>query len=108
MNRPAICLGAILFALAGSLPADAKPARCFTTDDGHYDCEFRLLERNGSFEISAPGRPTFSLWIDEPGVGTGFADFGGRNVALPGSYVRERRDRACWANADTRNRICAW
>ena len=66
MRRAAICVLAVMTGLAGAFPAAAKPARCFTTDDGYYNCDFRGLDRDGSFEISARGYPTYSLWIDGP------------------------------------------
>ena len=91
-----------------SQPAHAKPARCFTTDDGHYDCDFQALDEQGSFEIAAAGYPTYAVWIDQPGVAAGFVNFGGRNVALPGFYSRDADDPSCWANSETDTRICAW
>lgn len=95
-------------AAAGTVSADAKPARCFTTDDGYYPCDFKSLDRDGSFEVSAPGLPTYTLWIDTPGFAAGFVNLGGRNVALPGMYVRRSDDAACWSNPETDTRICAW
>lgn len=109
MNRHFIypcALAAVL--AAGVLPASAKPARCFTTDDGYYPCDFKGLDRQGSFEISARGYPTYTLWVDSPGFAAGFLALSGRNVALPGMYVRQRDDRACWSNPETATRICAW
>ncbi|MBO0904748.1 hypothetical protein [Jiella sonneratiae] len=89
--------------------AAAKPARCFTTDDGYYSCNFQGTDAAGSFEISAPGKPTFSLLVDRPGFASAYADYGtGRNVALPGMYVRERDQPACWSNPETVTKICAW
>ena len=36
----------------------ARAARCcFTTDEGSFECDFRMTDQNGSFEISAPGEP---------------------------------------------------
>ena len=90
------------------MQAAAKPATCFTSDDGRYACDFKGLDRAGSFEITAPGKPAFSLFVDEPGVASGFVNFGDRNVALPGRYIRQEDDPACWANSDTDTRICAW
>lgn len=96
-----------LIALGG--PASAKTARCFTDDDGYYSCAFKATDANGSFEISAPGKPTYILIIDSPGVAEGFADLGtGRNVALPGEYRRDQDDGACWRNTETDTKICAW
>ena len=86
----------------------AGPALCFTSDDGEYDCNFVTTDRDGSFEISAPNRPTFSLVMEEPGVAFGFGDYGNGNVALPGRYLRSRSDRACWVNDTTGSKICAW
>ena len=102
-----------LAALAAILPAlvqvaEAKPARCFATDEGEYSCDFIATDSDGSFEISAPGRPTYSLVMDAPGAAFGFVNLGGRNVSLPGRFRRSEVDRACWVNDDTRARICAW
>lgn len=99
---------AVAFFLAMAIAAEAKPARCFTTDDGYYACNFEALDRQGSFEISARGKPTYSLWVDQPGFAAGFVNFGDRNVSLPGMYVRQRDDGACWANPETDTKICAW
>ena len=98
-------------AMLGSLlasAAEAKPARCFSTDDGYYDCDFRATDDAGSFAISAPMKPTFELLMDRPGFAYGFANFGDRNVPLPGMYVRQSDDPACWSNPETATRICAW
>jgi hypothetical protein len=102
----------VAFAAAVALPtvhvAHAKPAQCFTTDDGHYPCDFRGLDRAGSFVVKASGYPTITIEIESPGVAWAFANFGTRNVALPGPYFRAGDDRACWVNPDTGSRICAW
>ena len=91
-----------------AVPAEAKPARCFTTDDGRYACNFVATGRDGSFRISAPGKPTYILEMIGPGLATGFVKLGTRNVALPGRFRRNGADRACWDNDATRVRICAW
>lgn len=89
--------------------ADAKLARCFTTDDGYYDCHIKMTNKDGSFEISAPKKPRYGLIVDEPGVAFAFVMRStGRNVALPGKFKRNKQDLACWYNAETRVRICAW
>ena len=110
--RPVSCLhaaAAASFLLCLSLPATAKPARCFTSDDGTYPCDFRLTDPDGSFQISAKGKPTFMLNMDGPGRAFGYANFGGgRNVSLPGEYTRDTADKACWVNGDTGTKICAW
>jgi hypothetical protein len=89
--------------------AHADPARCYTTEDGEYDCEFVATDGSGSFEISAPGKPSFSLIIDAPGIASGFGNYGtGRNVPLPGTFHRSEDDGACWVNDATSFEICAW
>ena len=103
-----IIAAAVLAALVVT-PALAKSARCFTTDDGYYKCNFKPLG-GGDFQISAKGYPTFILEIDEPGFAFGYAQFepGGDMVQLPGMYVRSRDDGACWNNPETETKICAW
>jgi hypothetical protein len=88
--------------------AQARPARCFTTDDGAFSCQFRAVDKAGSFEISAPGKPTFILMMMEPGVANGFVNLGGRNVSLPGRYLRSRIEPGCWVNDSTATKVCAW
>lgn len=102
--------GATALALVLSTPVLAKDARCYTTDDGEYDCAFTVLDQAGSFEISAPGKPTFQLWVDSPGIGFVGATFeaGGRSVSLPGTYYRSEDDGACWISDATDTEICAW
>ena len=87
---------------------DAKQARCSTTDDGAYDCQFRRTGASGSFEISAPGKPTYSLDISEAGIAFGFVKIDGAPTPLPGRYLRSQVDRACWRNDATETEICAW
>jgi hypothetical protein len=97
---------AALCCLAGI--AQAKPARCFTTDDGDYSCQFRLTDRDGSFEISAPGKPSYRLTMDESGVAFGFVTLGSKSIPLPGRYMRDKNEPACWVNDSTQTKICAW
>lgn len=101
---------ATLPVLLAATAADAKPARCFTTDDGEYVCDFQAFGGDGSFEISAPGKPTFTLTMDGPGAAYGAAVFepGGRSVPLPGVYHRDAADPACWVSDATDTKICAW
>lgn len=112
MTRPAVTIASALFAaLAGVLAggnAEAKPARCFTTDDGHYPCDFVATDRAGSFEITSDTAPDYILLVDEPGLASGFVNFGDRNISLPGQFVRQRDDPACWSNPETNTKICAW
>ncbi len=109
MSRYLAAAATLLVLLAAAPdPAEARPARCFTTDDGHFACDFQPLDRQGSFEISGKGVPTYSLWVESPGVASGFVNLGNRNISLPGLFRRESADRACWSNTDTGVRVCAW
>jgi hypothetical protein len=109
MKRILIATGVCAMALlALTVSAEAKRARCFTTDDGYYSCNYTGLDDAGSFRISAAGYPTITLEINRPGFAFGYARFGGRNVSLPGQYVRSRDDGACWNNPETNTKICAW
>lgn len=38
-------------------------ADCFTTDDGPYDCQVKTTDAAGSFVITAPGKPTYTMNI---------------------------------------------
>src|SRR5262245_61030548 len=110
MSRAFLTLAAaVAVALVGG-GAEARSARCFTTDDGEYDCDFVATDADGSFEITAPDKPKFSLVTSEPGVAFVFGDYndGGGNVALPGRYLRSDSDPACWVNEDTEATLCAW
>jgi len=90
-------------------PALAKDARCYTTDDGYFDCNFKPLGE-GSFEISAEGYPTFQVMMDSPGIAfaSGQYEPGGRFIGLPGTFTRNEDDGACWDNEETEVQICAW
>ncbi|MDH7794374.1 MULTISPECIES: hypothetical protein [unclassified Beijerinckia] len=89
--------------------AEAKLARCFTTSDGYYDCDFRATDKDGSFEISAKRKPRYILVMEEPGLASAFVNLGtDRNVSLPGKFKRNKQDLACWFNDESRTRICAW
>ncbi len=92
-----------------AVAVQAKSARCFTTDDGYYDCRFELTDDIGSFQISAANKPIFFVNLDGNGGADVFADFGtGRNVSLPGPYIRDKNDRACWESVATKAKVCAW
>jgi hypothetical protein len=110
MKPSRLIVVALLGTLASVSAAQAKDARCFTTDDGNYPCHFQRLDEAGSFRISAAGKPTFELWIEAEGQGFASAIFeaGGRSVPLPGTYLRTKKDRACWKSDATETQICAW
>lgn len=106
-----LSLGAAVIAAAAAaavLPAQAKKARCFTSDDGYYQCDFTALDKRGSFRIEARGYPSYALEVDQPGFAFGSVQLGGRWIGLPGQYVRNRDDPACWSNPETNTKICAW
>lgn len=94
--------------LAG--PVAAKPATCFTSDDGRYPCDFRGFGGDGSFEISAPGTPTYIVSMQGRGVADAFVNFGPgeRNIFIQGPFIRSESDRACWVSEATQFRICAY
>jgi hypothetical protein len=102
-----IALAVGLAACTTTSASDIKNARCSTTDDGEYDCQFRTIDDAGSFEISAPDKPKYTVNIDQPGVAYGFIDLGTGNVPLPGKYLRSESDPACWENDTTNTSICA-
>lgn len=108
--RRMLAIGASLLALTLAPPVLAKDARCFTTDDGTYPCQFTRLDGSGSFRIAAPGKPTFEVWIESEGraFASGQFEAGGRSVSLPGTYTRSDKDRACWVSDATDTEICVW
>ena len=76
--------------------------------DGSFTCRFRATGPDRSFEISARGKPTYALSVIEPGVASGFVNFGSRNVSLPGCYVRSRNEAGCWMNESAGTKLGAW
>ena len=98
-------LASLCVAMGGA--AEARAARCFTTDEGSFQCDFRMTDRDGSFQISAPGKPTYTLTMSEKDVAFGFVMLGTRNTALPGRYLRSKTERGCWLNDVTSAKICA-
>lgn len=100
---PAPALAALL--CLASLAAEARPARCTTSEEGSYACDFEPVGRDGSFRIAAPGKPTYAIDVVEPGIAAASVSFGARSIPLPGRYVRQQS--GCWINFDNRSRICA-
>jgi hypothetical protein len=103
-----------LIAAAGAattVPVDAKSrsVRCWVTGVGAYPCTFTPLAGDGSFKISARNRDSYTLTLNGDGTAYAFLQVRGqgRTIALPGIYVRDAADRACWANSDPAFRICA-
>jgi len=101
-------LAASVLCVAMGGGAEARAARCFTTDEGSFQCDFRMTDRDGSFQISAPGKPTYILTMSEKDVAFGFLRLDTRNTALPGRYLRSKTERGCWLNDVTPAKICAY
>lgn len=101
---------AIIALIVAFIPtlAEAKRARCFTTDDGYFPCRFTSTSADGSFEISARGTPTYSLVMNQPGFAFGYINFGNHGTPISGEFVRQRDDPACWNNPDVNVKLCAW
>jgi hypothetical protein len=108
MTRATALISAAALALAIPSAAWAKPARCFTTDDGYFNCDFRMTDKLGSFEIKSKGKPGFSLVIEAPGIGSGYLRIDGRSIPVNGAYERQSDDPACWRNAEQQVKVCAW
>ena len=106
--RTARFIGGAALCLALTTAGEARPARCFTTDEGSFRCDFRTTGRDGSFQISAPGKPTYILTMDEKDAAFGFVRLGGRNTPHPGRYLRSKTERGCWVNDTTSAKICAY
>jgi hypothetical protein len=109
MNRKLTTFAAVALsaALVPSL-AFAKRARCFTTDDGYFSCQFKATDRAGSFEIKGRSTPTYSLVVERPGFAFGYINFGNRGIPISGMFVRQRGDRACWNNPEMSVKLCVW
>lgn len=101
-----LVVSALSVAMGGT--AEARAVRCFTTDEGSFQCDFRMTDRDGSFQISAPGKPTYTLTMSEKDVAFGFVMLGARNTALPGRYLRSKTEPGCWLNDVTSAKICAY
>ena len=105
MERRILFAALFLAASATHMPAEA--ATCVTPDDGRYTCTFEQFGGDGSFTVNAPGKPAYTISIVSQGLADGFADYGtGRNVSLPGPFVRSATERACWVSDATGFSIC--
>ncbi len=103
-----VALTTLMVSLA-TAKAYARSAQCFTSDDGYYACDFQPDGKDGSFDVSYKGKPTIILMMESQGRAWGYADFGtGRNVNLPGIYIRSVKDGACWVNDSTKDRLCVY
>ena len=92
-----VCAAALL---AFSIAAEAKRARCFTSDDGYFSCSYRAIDDAGSFRISAPGYPTYVLEIDGPGFAYGFESRPPQCAAAGSVRAQPRRWRLLEQSAD--------
>jgi hypothetical protein len=97
------------FALSQSAQARPRIVTCWVTGVGQYPCTFTPIGGDGSFRISARNRDAYIMSLNGDGTAYAFVQVRGRgrNVALPGVYVKDQADRACWANSDPPFRICA-
>jgi hypothetical protein len=101
-----IAVFSALFVMASF--AQAKSARCFTTDDGSYKCDFKRTRKDGSFEIKAKGKPSFNVIMEKPGFASVYINIGGRGIPINGMYVRQSDDGACWSNSEQNTKLCVW
>ncbi|MEM9223173.1 MAG: hypothetical protein AAGB11_12320 [Pseudomonadota bacterium] len=108
MVRTAVAGMVVVFAALAPFQAEAKQARCYNSDDGTYACDFRQFGGDGSFSVSAPLKPTYTISIVSQGVADGFADYGEGNIFLPGTFYRSSQDRACWVSDATEFTVCAY
>jgi hypothetical protein len=108
MIRPFAIAAGLALAVGIPTAAGAKPARCFSTDDGYFKCDFRKIDRAGSFEIRARGLPGYSLIMEEQGFASGYLRVGGRGIPINGMFVRDSGDGACWNNPEQSVKLCAW
>lgn len=88
-------------------PAEAKSARCYSSRDGYYHCNFQALDGKGSFTTWARGYPTYTFVVRD-GFAKGVRTWRGRDSMMRGLYVRSRDDGACWQNPENRTKFCAW
>jgi hypothetical protein len=88
--------------------AKAKAAKCFTTDDGYYKCNFKKTDKAGSFEIRARGKPGYNIIVEEPGFASGYLQMNGRGTPINGKFVKQRDDGACWNNPEQNTKVCVW
>ncbi|MGL4489411.1 MAG: hypothetical protein ACRCU5_08210 [Rhizobiaceae bacterium] len=107
--RTKIIAAAVCLSLAPSL-AFAKSARCFTTDDGYFPCNFTATDGNGSFDIQSlkDSGMGYSIIVEEPGFASGYVRINGRGIPVNGMFVRQRDDGACWNNPEMNVKVCAW
>ena len=102
-----VALAAAAVSLLAS-SAEAKRARCYTSDDGYYPCRFKSTDASGSFEISGRGVPSYSIVVESRGFAFGYVNFGNRGIPISGMFVRQSDDPACWSNPEVNVKVCAW
>ncbi len=100
----------ILFAIAMIVAdaAHAQLAKCFSSDDGgYYQCEYQAIGTNGSFVISAAGKPTYTFNILKPGVAKVTMKIGTKpEEDFPGQFVPFEGQPGCWFNRETKTDLC--
>ena len=118
-----LSVAAIVFAMMITGKADAKPARCVITGEGHSysgPCNF-TVSKGGGFMIQAPSRKSLFLGsysdmivdVTSPGqadvvqLGLPYSGGGGGQAhALWGPSQRSTTEKACWVGEDYK--ICVY
>ncbi|MBK8770113.1 MAG: hypothetical protein IPM06_06750 [Rhizobiales bacterium] len=84
-------------------PGPGLPYTCSTDAEGSFPCDVVSTDSEGNFEITSPGKPSYSFAYIEPNV---FSVFWG-STNLPGLYRRtEIGGKVCWINDATPSSIC--
>ncbi|SNY93883.1 hypothetical protein SAMN04515647_4204 [Cohaesibacter sp. ES.047] len=98
------------FVVGAAGAAEARPAECYTSTQRYYSCDVKNHGSDGSFTITARGRPTITLDILKNGKSArGHIDFNdGRYRAMPGLYFRTADEPECWTNSASVARVCVW
>jgi hypothetical protein len=108
MNKLIAAFGAATLLSLAAGTAQARPADCTVSGGNTYLCEFTPQGGDGSFTITARGKDTYILQMNGDNTAFGFVRVrgAGRNVALPGTFIRNPSDTSCWVNDATQVSIC--
>jgi hypothetical protein len=108
MKKLITAFGAVAALTLAAGAAQARPADCTVSGGNTYVCDFTQQDGDGSFTITARGKDTYILVMNGDNTAFGFLRVRGqgRNVALPGTFIRNPSDTACWVNDATQVSIC--